>query len=134
MAHLYKIHQNLLKYWFTLLHFVMDDPVVGGRRRREKGNKLVAPASTKLCDFISRFPAFLLRPSHFSYQGITETAAANNFGHQIPFTVNKFESYVQYWSSLSIIDDKLPFADHNSIVVCCSSQRLFRLSIKKMGN
>ena len=22
-----KIHQNLLKYWFTLLHFVMDDPV-----------------------------------------------------------------------------------------------------------
>ena len=46
MTHFYKIHQNLLKYWFTLLHFVMDDPVVGGRRRREKGNKLVAPAST----------------------------------------------------------------------------------------
>ena len=20
-------HKNLLKYWFTLLHFVMDDPV-----------------------------------------------------------------------------------------------------------
>ena len=24
----FKIHQNLLKYWFTLLHFVMDDPVL----------------------------------------------------------------------------------------------------------
>ena len=22
-----RIHRNLLKYWFTLLHFVMDDPV-----------------------------------------------------------------------------------------------------------
>ena len=25
----FKIHQNLLKYWFTLLNFVMDDPVLG---------------------------------------------------------------------------------------------------------
>ena len=23
----FKIHQNLFKNWFTLLHFVMDDPV-----------------------------------------------------------------------------------------------------------
>jgi hypothetical protein len=25
----FEIHQNLFKYWFTLLHFVMDDPVCG---------------------------------------------------------------------------------------------------------
>ena len=23
----FKIYQHLLKYWFTLLHFVIDDPV-----------------------------------------------------------------------------------------------------------
>ena len=26
----FMIQQNLLKYWFTLLHFAMDDPVVLG--------------------------------------------------------------------------------------------------------
>ena len=25
----FKIHPNLFKCWFTLLHFVMDDPVCG---------------------------------------------------------------------------------------------------------
>ena len=25
----FEIHQNLFKYWFTLLDFVMDDPVCG---------------------------------------------------------------------------------------------------------
>ena len=24
---IFKIHQNLFKYWFTLLHFALDDPV-----------------------------------------------------------------------------------------------------------
>ena len=25
---IFKIHQNLFKYWFTLSHFALDDPVV----------------------------------------------------------------------------------------------------------
>jgi hypothetical protein len=25
----FQIYQNLFKYWFTLLHFVLDDPVQG---------------------------------------------------------------------------------------------------------
>ena len=31
-----KIHQNLLKYWFTLRHFAMDDPVVVLEKKKKK--------------------------------------------------------------------------------------------------
>ena len=41
-----KMHQNLLKYWFTLRHFVMDDPVWPKR----EAVPVVLSAYSLLCD------------------------------------------------------------------------------------
>ena len=72
----FKIHQNLLKYWFTLRHFAMDDPVVVLEKKKKKRSKPSdKPGRFLLHDFFQRkvnFPP-LCDALRFSFLAVVST-------------------------------------------------------------
>ena len=71
-----RIHQNLLKYWFKLRHFAMDDPVVVLEKKKKKRSKPSdKPGRFLLHDFFQRkvnFPS-LCDALRFSFLAVVST-------------------------------------------------------------
>ena len=68
-----KIHKNLLKHWFTLRHFAIDDPVVVLEKKRSKPSD--KPGRFLLHDFFQRkvnFPP-LCDALRFSFLAVVST-------------------------------------------------------------
>ena len=71
-----KIHQNLLKYWFSLQHFAMDDPVVVLEKKKKRRSKPSdKPGRFLLHDFFQRNSQFssIVRRSKVLFLAVVST-------------------------------------------------------------